>query len=230
MLRLSMEPVLAGVDLEGLDDTNEVDGAERVDAIRAFSPAELQSEIETNLPRILDQLTISADGAGVPLTATEIQVDDVPDETLPRESRLFLSGSLPEGSEALTVSWPAEYGVLILRQMDAEDGFTGYLTGGTSDPIAIAVWRRAERSCCLCLAYIPVGFAEHIVPMGLDHILFAAWPVFPVDPLGVRCCGRSAAFTLAHTVTLAAWAHWAMSIFPEALSSRSLPPRLSTWP
>lgn len=200
VLRLSMEPVLAGVNLAGLDDTSDADGAERVDAMRSLSRDALQSQIETTLPFLLGQIVIRADGQRVPLTATEVQVDAEPDETLPRESRLFLSGPLPKGSKALTVSWPAEYGVLILRQMDAEDGFTGYLTGGTSEPIAIA-GGSALSGVAAFVSYLPVGF-EHIVPMGLDHILFVLGLFFLSTRLR-PLLWQISAFTLAHTVTLA---------------------------
>ncbi|MBY6161319.1 HupE/UreJ family protein [Mameliella alba] len=200
VLRLSMEPVLAGIDLEGLDDTNEADGADRVDSLRALSPEALQAEIQSGLAGVLSSLGIAADGQGVSLTVTEVQVDDVPDESLPRESRLFLTGPLPAGAEALTVSWPSEYGTLILRQTDVEDGFTGYLTGGTSDPIAIA-GGNAMSGFGAFAYYIPVGF-EHILPMGLDHILFVLGLFFLSTRLG-PLLWQISAFTLAHTVTLA---------------------------
>ncbi len=200
VLRLSMEPVLAGVDLEGLDDTNESDNADKVDALRALDAEALKAEIEASLNQILSQVTINADGQAVPLSATDIQIDVVPDVTLPRESRLFLSGDLPDGAEALTVSWPSDYGTLILRQMDVEDGFTGYLTGGTSEPIAI-VGGDAMSGLGTFGYYIPVGF-EHIVPMGLDHILFVLGLFFLSTRLG-PLLWQVSAFTLAHTVTLA---------------------------
>ncbi|MGP6088412.1 HupE/UreJ family protein [Antarctobacter jejuensis] len=200
VLRLSMEPVLAGVDLEGLDDTNESDDADKVDTLRALEPDTLKSEIEASLGQVLSQVTISAEGQAVPLSAADIQVDSVPDVTLPRESRLFLNGDLPGGAETLTVSWPSEYGTLILRQMDVEDGFTGYLTGGTSDPIAIA-GGNAMSGLGAFAYYIPVGF-EHIVPMGLDHILFVLGLFFLSTRLG-PLLWQISAFTLAHTVTLA---------------------------
>ncbi|SMX35644.1 HupE/UreJ family protein [Maliponia aquimaris] len=200
VLRLSMEPVIAGVDLEGLDDTNESDKADRVDALRALDPEALKAEIARDLPQVLARVGIAADGQAVPLTVTEVQVDDIADVTLPRESRLFLSGALPPGTEALTVSWPSEYGTLILRQMDVEDGFTGYLTGGTSDPIAIA-GGNAMTGLGAFAYYVPVGF-QHIVPMGLDHILFVLGLFFLTTRLG-PLLWQISAFTLAHTVTLA---------------------------
>src|SRR6056297_1204952 len=199
VLPLSMEPVLAGVDLEGVDDTNETDGADRVDELRALPPDALRSEIDAQLDMILDGIEIRADGTLLPLSVTEIDVDNVPEVDLPRETRLFLSADLPAGAQALTVSWPAEYGTMILRQMDVDDGFTGYISGGTSDPIPLS--GGAMTGWGAFGYYIPVGF-DHIVPKGLDHILFVLGLFFLSTRLG-PLLWQISAFTLAHTVTLA---------------------------
>ncbi|KHQ54125.1 Membrane protein [Mameliella alba] len=137
VLRMSMEPVLAGIDLEGVEDTNETDRSDAVDQLRALSADAFKARIEAETGDVLDRVTIRVGATDVPLRVTEIQVDEIPDVSLPRESRLFLAGTLPDGAQALSVGWPSEYGTLILRQMDVDDGFTGYLTGGYSDPIAI---------------------------------------------------------------------------------------------
>ncbi len=137
VLRMSMEPVLAGIDLEGVEDTNETDRSDAVDQLRALPAEEFKERIEAETGDVLDRVTIRVDGKTVPLRVTEIQVDEVVDVSLPRESRLFFAGTLPDGAQSLSVGWPSEYGTLILRQMDVEEGFTGYLTGGYSDPIDI---------------------------------------------------------------------------------------------
>jgi hypothetical protein len=51
------------------------------------------------------------------------------------------------------------------------------------------------------LTYIPVGF-EHIVPMGLDHILFVIG-LFLLSTHWKPLLWQVSAFTLAHTITLA---------------------------
>jgi hypothetical protein len=108
-----------------------------------------------------------------------------------------LSGDAP-----VTIAWSAAYGPLVLRQMGAGEGaYTGYLTGGqTSEPLPRA-GIAAQSGFSAFVTYVRLGF-EHIVPKGLDHILFVLGLFFfsmRLRPL----LWQVTAFTLAHTVSLA---------------------------
>jgi hypothetical protein len=91
---------------------------------------------------------------------------------------------------------------LVVRQAgEGDDLYTGYLTkGALSDPLpraGVAEVGGFENF----LRYVVIGF-EHILPKGLDHILFVLGLFFfslKMRPLLIQVT----TFTLAHTVTLA---------------------------
>jgi hydrogenase/urease accessory protein HupE len=91
-----------------------------------------------------------------------------------------------------------------LRQMGVGEGLTQYLAPGqTSDPIQQYIGLR-KSAFDRFTEYVPIGF-DHIVPRGIDHILF----VFGLFLLSLKTSAllwQISAFTLAHTVTLIAGA------------------------
>lgn len=200
-ITLNAEPIIAGVDLQGVVNTNETDLATEVDRLRAMTPDILQAEIEMALPQIAAALDVRADEIPVMLELESLEVDPVGNVELSRETTLRWQAALPPGTTSVSVDWPARYGVLILRQQGVEEPFTGFLTGGEgSGPISIAGGDEL-RGWAAFAAYIPVGF-DHIVPKGLDHILFVLALFFLSTRLG-PLLWQVSAFTAAHTVTLA---------------------------
>ncbi len=200
-IRLGAEPIVAGVDLEGVENTNATDAADEVDALRALPPEELAERIRAMRDVIIDAVEVSAGDSPVPLTLDAVEVGPVGNIELPRDTVLELSGPVPAEARELRVTWPADYGTLVLRQQGVENPATSYLEGGAaSEPIALA-GGGADSAWGAFAKYIPVGF-EHIVPMGLDHILFVLG-LFFLSPRLKPLLWQVTAFTAAHTVTLA---------------------------
>ncbi|MFD3189239.1 HupE/UreJ family protein [Sedimentitalea sp. HM32M-2] len=199
-LRLNIEAFLAGIDLDGMADTNASDRSDRYDALRAMNADELDPLIRDFAARWVQRLQIEA-GGRVRLTLSAARVPEIGDVDLPRASHLVLRGPVPADAAALVLRWPAGSGDLVLRQQGVDDPFTGLIPGGgASPPIPLAGgvqtggWRTF-------FAYVPVGF-DHILPKGLDHILFVLGLFFLTTRLR-PLVWQVSAFTLAHTVTLA---------------------------
>ncbi|SIT14658.1 HupE / UreJ protein [Roseivivax lentus] len=198
---LNAEALVAGADLEGVEDTNALDLSDEIDALRALPPEALAARLSEMRATVTERIGIEAGGKTVALSMTEISPGPVGNPELPRDTVLAFEGTLPAGADSLTVTWPADWGTVVLRQQGVEEPYTGYLSGGTpSEPIAIG-GGGADSAGEAFLGYIPVGF-EHILPMGLDHILFVLGLFFLSARLGALLWQVSA-FTLAHTVTLA---------------------------
>ena len=200
-LRMNIEAFVAGIDLDGMADTNESDQSDRYDQLRALEPGVLEPQVRGFVTDWLPQLQVDSNAGRVPLSLDRIAIDPVDNVDLPRASFLTFGGVLPDGARTLIVTWPDGAGDMVLRQQGVEAPFTGYLEGGqSSDPIPIS--GGGERGGWQTFVdYIPVGF-DHILPKGLDHILFVLGLFFLSTRLS-PLIWQVSAFTLAHTVTLA---------------------------
>jgi hypothetical protein len=200
-VRANIESFVAGIDLTETVDTNEVEEAASYDELRALEPVVLETQFTAFWPQMADAITLTADGTALSPTLDAISVDPVGDVEVIRTSTMRFSATLPEGATAVQMGWSPAFGVLVLRQMDVPEPYDGYLEAGAlSEQITLAGGDQAT-GWETFVDYIPVGF-DHIVPKGLDHILFVLGLFFlsaQMRPLLLQI----SLFTLAHTITLA---------------------------
>ena len=200
-VRLNLESFIAGIDQTEIIDTNTALQARTYDALRALTAADLEARFTEFWPQMASKVTVLADGVAVTAENPTLRVDPIGDTEVVRASNLSFTAVLPAGTQSVQVGWAPEFGVLVLRQMGVDAPYDGYLEAGAmSNSIALAGgdqfsgWQTFVR-------YIPIGF-DHIVPKGLDHILFVLGLFFlsaRMRPLLTQV----SLFTLAHTITLA---------------------------
>lgn len=195
----AVEAFVAGLDLDGLTDTNDSAASDDYDRLRALPPADLAGRVAEAWPGLAGRIQLRADGAPVALTLDDVDAGAVGSVDLPRNSTLHLTGDLGAASY-IELDWPADLGALVLRQQGVDAPYTGYLSGGASTgPIALS--GTSQTAWQTFFSYIPVGF-DHILPKGLDHILFVLGLFFLAPRLG-PLLWQVTAFTAAHTITLA---------------------------
>ncbi len=199
---LTLEAILSGIDLQGVEDTNDSPLSGYYDQLREMDSADIRALFDSQWPVLKDQFYVRSEGAPIEVQVVDLRIPPVGDVELPRDSVLSLRADLPAGESPVQVGWSGAYGPLIVRQTGEGDAlYTGYLTtGALSDPLPrLGV---AEVGGIAHFArYVALGF-EHILPKGLDHILFVLGLFFfslKMRPLLVQVT----AFTAAHTVTLA---------------------------
>lgn len=200
VITLNAEAIVAGVDLEGVEDTNDTILSREVDALRLLDPEEMAQRIRELTPFIVSVIEFYADGQIAPLQLTGIDVSEIGDVAQSRESRLTFETSILAGTDQVSLKWPSEFGMLVLRQQGVDAPYTGYLDGGSSGPISVNGGEGLNVMDTFA-QYIPVGF-DHILPKGLDHILFVMGLFFLVPRLHALLW-QITAFTLAHSITLA---------------------------
>ncbi len=201
-IRLTLEALVARIDLDGLKDTDESPLAADYDALRALDAAALEAALRSAWPDLGKTVRIVVGDRRIIPELDAVAIPDVGTISLPRDSRVTLRAALPPGSDPVTFGWAKSNGPLIVRQSGGgQDAYTGYLTGGETSAPMPRVGVATETATTVFGRYIVIGF-EHIVPKGLDHILFVLGLFFfstKFRPLLLQVT----AFTLAHTVTLA---------------------------
>jgi hydrogenase/urease accessory protein HupE len=202
-IETNLEARLAGIGPEHAD-TRDAPTAREYDRLRALSPDVLRAELAAWLPDFLAGVRPMVDGQAIGLTFVSAEVPDVGDPDLARKSLLRLAGELPRGARELRWAWPAAYGncALRLRVGDGPVIQSFWLKdGAASPPFALDAELVPRPRGEVAVDYLVLGFT-HILPLGLDHILF----VLGLFLLSLRLAPilwQVTAFTLAHTITLA---------------------------
>lgn len=199
---LPIEPLIVGMNLSGLADTNDSPLADQHDALRALSSKALADAFRATWPQIQTGFVFQADGIRLTPEIITLDIPDVGDIALARDTRLMLRAPLPPGDSKVTIGWSRGFGPLILRQTGGgEDAYAGYLKDGELSTPLPRNRIATESAGAVVVRYTAIGF-EHIVPKGLDHILFVLGLFF--FSLALRpLLYQVTSFTLAHTVTLA---------------------------
>ena len=205
-LELNMEIFLADIDASANTNTDLAVNASQYDRIRALDPNILAKIFKQNFNEFIGMVTIKTNTRPLTLKLISINVEDAPDLSLPRYSRLILAANVESGDNEVSLGWDQKLGPLIVRQIGSEGVsqeklYTGYLKPGQiSGPIR----RLGSNPMSVgktVLDYIGLGIT-HIFPKGLDHILFVLGLFFfshKFSPLAWQIT----LFTIAHTVTLA---------------------------
>lgn len=202
-LEISLEPLISGMDLGSIDNTDDAPEAAQYDTLRALSSDELEAKFNEVWPELKSKFQINAGTNTLDVIMGDVSIPEIGDIELSRTSMLQISAALPDDGSDITFGWNPELGEIIIRQLKA-DGDVNYATlltsGGTSEPMP-RIGGVNVSSVDNFFNYIVIGF-EHIIPKGLDHILFVLGLFFfslKMRPLILQIT----AFTLAHTLTLA---------------------------
>lgn len=206
VVRLDMSLILEAALAEiGADhgDTDDSPNAQRYDQFRLMDETDLATEFSRFRARFLNGVTLKADDAPVSLVVEAVDLDPVGDVDFARLSRLTLSGQLPPNTKAVVFAFDPSFGPSVIRVADnaGEYSYSAYLEdGGSSEPIPVEGGLTVSAGQIIG-DYIGIGFT-HIVPKGLDHILFVVG-LFLLSPRLKLLLIQITSFTVAHSVTLA---------------------------
>ncbi|MBI2838190.1 MAG: HupE/UreJ family protein [Acidobacteria bacterium] len=147
---------------------------------------------------LMESLSVAFDGREA---KPEVQLGPAQGPVLPA---IVLTGTAPHAARTFSWSMSLTYGTYSLSLRNGSDAkaIQQWLDGDdTSRPFELVRPRRPRSRLATSLQYLALGFT-HIIPKGLDHILFVLGLL-----LMTRCArpllAQVTAFTIAHSITLA---------------------------
>jgi len=184
---------------------------------------QLHAELERFLPALARHIEVRFDDVPSPATVSISELQVVNDLTIPDFVELRAGGAMP--AQAKTVSWRYDltYATYALQLADSDDAEpeTHWLQGDVrSRPFPIAANNPPPSHVDIAWQYLQLGF-KHIVPEGLDHILFVLG-IFLLTTKLKPILVQVTAFTIAHSVTLGLTMYGIVS-----LSSRIVEPMIA---
>jgi hypothetical protein len=147
------------------------------------------------------RLTVAFDGREVH-PSIEYSTAPPPDAASPAPATIRLAGEIPRGARDFTwtYSWTYASYALTVGSDRAEPAVTEWLEGGqASSPFPLSAAPPSSRLGA-AWRYFTLGFT-HIVPYGLDHVLFVLG-IFLLSGRARSVLWQVSAFTVAHSITL----------------------------
>ncbi|MCK7509535.1 MAG: HupE/UreJ family protein [Desulfobacterales bacterium] len=198
----NLEAVLAGVSPVHAD-TNESPNARAYDSLRRLPPDGLRVRFQEFAPDYLAGIVIEFDDRRVTPAVLAVEVPAVGDTRVARLSRVRLGGAVPPGAREFRWAYAAQFGNSILRLPGAAPGEVAALwltDGARSDRYVLGVGVQPMTRLEVFRQYTVLGFT-HILPRGLDHILFVLG-LFLLANRFKPLLWQVTAFTVAHSITL----------------------------
>ncbi|MBC8212227.1 MAG: HupE/UreJ family protein [Gammaproteobacteria bacterium] len=207
-LHLSIEALLTGIN-NRYRNTKSAPQSEQYDALRALPPEQLASQFEPFIAKLLDAAALRFDDHKIELKVSRVDIPEAGYQKVPRASVLYLEGMVPRGSQTLTWYFPQQFSDNAVRVKQVDDEREKWLWSDwvwltddqVSEPFPVDQAFVKKPLGEVVASYIHLGFV-HIVPYGLDHILF----VLGIFLLTIRLrplLAQVTMFTLAHSITLA---------------------------
>lgn len=211
-LETNLEAQMAGIGPQH-EDTDNAPQADDYTALRALEPEALRTEFLKIADMWVAGLGFRIDGEVPSVKLGEMIIPPVGDLGQARTSILELVTTAPPTAQNFTWAFPRARGSSVLRiQRPGEELEARFLRAG--EPSGELSIRAPDQRNWVekAWAYMVVGFT-HILPKGLDHILFVLGLFFlslAWRPLLLQVT----AFTVAHTITLALGLYGVVTISP----------------
>ena len=198
-IQLNLESIIAGIEPTHTD-TDQSPSSKKYEELRRYEAQRLEAEYDKIKQNFLDKIYLGTKDNKIKFAEHSVAIKPLGDVTIARDTEIVLKGAFVNDNNELQFNWDPFYGPIILRvNKDNKDLFTKYLK--TGDRAIFSTSGLIDQSFFSVVKdYLVIGF-QHIVPKGLDHILFVVG-LFLLSTRFKPLIWQISAFTLAHTITI----------------------------
>ena len=206
-VRASIEALLTGINAR-YKNTRDAPTAAEYDVLRKMPANELQQAFTSFHQSFLQSIYIRAGDDYIPLQIKSVEVPPTGYTKVPRISVIHLTGTLPASADSLQWYYPEKFGdnAVRVRQVDKQNEqwhwsqWQWLRSDQISEPFSLTEIVARKSVFEVIGSYIVIGFG-HILPNGLDHMLFILG-LFLLSTRMRPLLWQVTMFTLAHTITL----------------------------
>lgn len=206
-VRASIEALLTGINAR-YKNTKQSPNAEQYDELRKLSGPELKKKFKQFHGEFLQRIFLKGDGKKVQLHVSTVDIPPPGYVKVPRISTIILEGPLDRATQKLQFYYPARFGecAVRVRQVDEQAAkwhwseWQWIRTDEPSQMFSLSELFTRRPLIEVIGSYIKLGYV-HILPRGLDHILFILG-LFLFSTKLRPLFWQVTMFTLAHTLTL----------------------------
>lgn len=206
-LRVSLEALMTGINAR-YKNTQDAPNAAEYDALRVLQKDALGLEFDEFRSTLLERIWLKADGTPLPLTITAVEIPEPGYTKVPRISVLTITAPLARSTETLQWYYPGKFGdnAVRVRQVNEEaeqwhwSEWQWLRSDKPSEPFTLSEVFNRRPVHQVVGEYVVLGF-KHILPYGLDHILFIIG-IFLLSTKLKPLLWQVTMFTVAHTISL----------------------------
>lgn len=206
-VRASVEALLTGINAQ-YKNTTEAPSSEKYDELRELPGPELTERFKSFHQKFESLVELKFDQQSAALNISRVEIPEPGYTKVPRNSVIYLTGKVDRKVQSLTWYYPAAFGdnAVRVRQVDEKNEkwhwseWQWIRSDKTSAPFSLTEIFTQRPISSVIAEYVIAGF-EHILPMGMDHILFIVG-IFLLSLKMRPLLWQVTMFTIAHTITL----------------------------
>ena len=203
-IRLNAELILSGIDASDIQNTDNSNLSYKYDDLRKLPDNDLKDNIMSNWNNISQNIYIKLDGDVQELNLLSIEIINQRNYEVTRDTIISFHIPLDKKNTSFSFSMSKKFGSIILREQNlyknVDQLYTNYLNSGDASDLINLNHTVALTKINSFIKYLFLGI-EHIIPKGLDHMLFIIG-LFLFSNLIRPLLLQVSMFTIAHTITL----------------------------